>query len=190
MDQALYLVAYLPDEPVAQQVWDYKQYIAEMYGSMRGLKVLPHVTFISPFSWPEADEEVMAGGLSELMRSFTAETIYFNGFNHFKGPKSYTIYVAVERSPLMEEQHARISVHARNKLLMPASRTGKHFTPHMTVAYRDLDHHKFTRAWPHFENMPFHATGQLDRLWLLKHNGTRWEPLKELMFRSTGGSSL
>ena len=188
MKESLYFVAYLPDEPVAQQVWAYKREVAGQCGSVYGLKVLPHVTFINPFHWLESREQEMAGKLSSLISSFAAEELIFNGFGCFKGEKSNTIYITVERSTLMEEQHAQLSIHARNKLHMSVTLTGKSFTTHMTIAYRDLKEQEFACAWPLFEHRPFNASGRLDRLWLLKHNGARWETLQEFIFQGVANT--
>ena len=182
MESYRYLVAYLPDEPVAQQVWAYKHEVATQCGSIRGLRVLPHVTFIPPFLQPEAGEQKLIGQLSALISTFVPEAISFDSFAHFKGPKSHTIYVAVRATTLMNEHHEQLSIYARDKLHMDTRHAPKSFTPHMTIAYRDLDPEKFACAWPRFEHREFKASGQLDRLWLLKHVDSRWQPLQAFKF--------
>jgi len=182
MESYRYLVAYLPDEPVAQQVWAYKNEVATHCGSVRGLKVLPHITFIPPFLYPEHEEPKLIQQLSALTGTFVPEAIDFNGFAYFKGPKSNTIYVAVTATTLMNKYHEQLSIYARNKLHMDTRHAPKSFTPHMTIAYRDLDPEKFACAWPRFEHRDFKANGRLDRLWLLKHVDSRWQPLLAFTF--------
>jgi 2'-5' RNA ligase len=178
-----YLVAYLPDEAVAQQVWTFKHEVAALCGSVRGLKVLPHVTFIPPFEFPEAGEQKLTAQLSALISTFAIEPIAFDGFNYFKGPKSHTIYIAVAATALMNEHQEQLSIYARNKLHRDTRHAPRKFTPHMTIAYRDLDPEKFACAWPRFEHRTFSAGGSFDRLWLLKHYDGRWHPLEAFVFK-------
>lgn len=179
----LYFVAALPDPDVSRKVLDYKDDIAKKYGSIKGLKVLPHITEINPFKRPEYRETELIGQLDKLISSFTPLELNLKGFGFFTNPKSHTIYVVVENDPVLQEQHKQLSLFARYTLGFDAKYAPFHFTPHMTVAYRDLDKQKFAFAWPDYSNRVFEEKMRLESLWLLKHDGLCWIPYEEFTFK-------
>jgi 2'-5' RNA ligase len=184
----LYLVAALPDLDVSRRVWDCKDDIAKKYGSTKGLKVLPHITEINPFKRSEHQETELIDQLDKLISSFTPLELNLKGFGFFTNPKSRTIYVAVENDPILQEQHKQLSLFARYKLGFDAKYAPLHFTPHMTVAYRDLDEQKFAYAWPEYSNRKFEEKMLLESLWLLKHDGLCWIPYEEFKFKGFGNA--
>jgi 2'-5' RNA ligase len=180
--EGLYLVAGLTEQPQEHRIWDLKD-IAGKYGSVKGLKVLPHITMIHPFKRNETDENQIIEQLSRLIGSFTPLELHFNGFGYFENPKSHVIYIKVEDDAILQEQHEKLSIFAREKLGLGTAMTPKRFTPHMTIAYRDLDKEKFEYAWADFSQRQFDERMTLESLWLLKHNGLCWIPYEEFKFQ-------
>lgn len=178
----LYLVAALPGESLEKEVWAWKRLVAERYGAVRGLRVLPHVTFIPPFAFDPRKEPAVAEALQQAVSGFTPYDMALDGFGHFKGAKSYTIYIHVEDQAVIQQQHRHLNLYARQSLMLPAQLTPVTFTPHMTIAYRDLSRERFELAWPDFEHRTFRAVMPVRSLWLLRHNGYSWDRLKELTF--------
>lgn len=176
-----YLIAALPPEPIAEQVWFYKRYVAETYGSLRGMRVLPHITYLPPFTLHELSLERVEADLQRITEFFQPEVVQMEGFSYFTGRKSHVIYVAVEKTERMQQQYSALAAYAQESLLLPQTR--QQFTPHVTIAYRDLSEEKFQLAWPYFKDRPFSETMPLDHLWLLKHEGKSWEPMTRFDFR-------
>ena len=48
------------------------------------------------------------------------------------------------------------------------------FTPHITVAFRDLSRDNFKQGWAEFQHKPFAAEFTVSTLTLLRHNGRMW----------------
>lgn len=180
--KGLYFVAALMDPDTEHTVWDLKTRAAT-HGSVKGLKVLPHITEINPFKYSEEDEARLISQLSQLISSFSPTEINLNGFGFFTNPKSHTIYVAVEDSPELQEQHKQLNLLARYKLGFDPKNAPLKHTPHMTIAYRDLDRQKFEKTWPDFSQRKFEKKVPLESLWLLKHNGFCWIPYEEFAFK-------
>lgn len=182
---SLYLVAALTDPGIERRVWDYKEDIAKKYGSIRGLKVLPHITEINPFKRSEKDEQLLIDQLESLISSFSPLELKFNGFGYFENGKSNTIYIRVENEndPLLQEQHKQLNMYAREQLGLNPEYAPLKFTPHMTIAYRDLDKQKFEYAWPDYSQRKFEEKMMLESLWLLKHDGLCWVPYQEFAFK-------
>jgi 2'-5' RNA ligase len=57
------------------------------------------------------------------------------------------------------------------------ARTG--FTPHVTVAFKDLEDAQFEKAWPEYETQEYKATFKVNNLYFLRHNGKSWEVLQK-----------
>jgi 2'-5' RNA ligase len=53
------------------------------------------------------------------------------------------------------------------------------YKPHITVAYRDLKHEQFVKAWSEYQFKKFHAVFGVNNFWLLKHIKHKWECIAE-----------
>lgn len=56
------------------------------------------------------------------------------------------------------------------------------FSPHVTVAFRDLKRQNFRKAWIEFENQPLEFEFLASHLTLLLHDGRRWNVNVEFPF--------
>ncbi len=57
------------------------------------------------------------------------------------------------------------------------------YRPHMTIAFRDLRKPQFYEARAEFENRDFNMTWPAKGLFLLKHDGKRWQIDQEFIFK-------
>jgi 2'-5' RNA ligase len=57
------------------------------------------------------------------------------------------------------------------------------FSPHMTVAFKDLTRQNFRAAWPEFQHRPLEYEFAASHLTLLMHDGTCWTISSELAFQ-------
>lgn len=180
-----YLIAALPPESIAEPIWTYKRYVAEHYGSVRGLRVLPHITYVSPFTLPETvSNSALEEQLESFLKSFQPESIQLTDFGSFSTNRGHVIYVAVEKTERMEQHYLELDAFVRDTLQLTLPPIHPVFTPHLTIAYRDLNRRQFEQAWPYFEQESFSARMPLDALWLLQHTGKQWEPLRKFDFAS------
>ncbi len=186
--ERLYFVAALSDLDLERNFWQMKDEVSKKTGSVKGLRVLPHITEINPFKRSEDDESKIIDQLHAIISSFTPVEINFDGFGYFENPKSHTIYVRVKNDPILQEQHKQLNLYARHKLGFDPKHAPLKFTPHMTLAYRDLDKQKFDYAWPDYSNRKFEEKMMLQSLWLLKHDGLCWIPYEEFSFNGKTNS--
>ena len=56
------------------------------------------------------------------------------------------------------------------------------FSPHVTVAFKDLSRTAFKTAWPEFVQRPIHFEFTVSQLTLLIHNGQNWNIKAEFPF--------
>lgn len=50
----------------------------------------------------------------------------------------------------------------------------RNFNPHLTVAYRDLTHENFEKAWKEYENKIFEERFEVEKVGLYKHFDQKW----------------
>lgn len=48
------------------------------------------------------------------------------------------------------------------------------FSPHITVAYRDLTPVMFTKAWNEYQHKTFDASFDVNAVYLLQHDSKKW----------------
>jgi 2'-5' RNA ligase len=59
------------------------------------------------------------------------------------------------------------------------------FSPHITVAFRDLKKDQFYTLWEEYKNKYFNESFHAEGLTLFKHNGEKWEVSQFFPFKST-----
>lgn len=173
----LYFIALIPPEDIQKDVINLKMHFKEQYNSKKALTSPPHVTLFPPFQCDQVDY------LKEILEKVAANMepveVYQDGFGSFP-PK--VIYINVEKSEELQAIHEKVVQALANELDIPNDRYGdKPYSPHMTLATKDLTKENFKKAWPKFKDQPFQARWTADAISLLKHNGKYWEVLEEFM---------
>lgn len=176
----LYFIALLPPWELQQEVTQIKQHFAENYGSCAALKSPPHVTLQPPFSRSPEDVSRLKACLSEFALGHPPVAMSLSGFAAFP-PR--VIYVNVVKTPELMAVQAKLAADLEAKLgLVDDRHAGRPFSPHMTVAFRDLKREAFKRAWQQFRDRAFDAQFTVNYLTLLQHNGRQWEIDTEFPF--------
>ncbi len=180
MKEGLYFIAILPPDAIANRVQEVKKEFVNKYDSKEAYNKPPHFTLIAPFKVPEQVEEVIVPQLIFFADEQTPFTLHLSGFNHFRDD---VIFIDIEDPSAMRALHGNLSDYLLNemgfssKIVRPKS-----LTPHMTVAYRDLTADNFQKAWKEFNNRPFDYSFEVNSIYLLKHDYTRWQPFYEFDF--------
>ncbi|MEN7549875.1 2'-5' RNA ligase family protein [Rapidithrix thailandica] len=179
---SLYFVAALPGQELQEEVTQIKEYFANHYQSKHALKSPPHVTVQMPFYWPDH----LLEKLSELLRNFSK---HFHSFplrlKDFGAFPPRVIYVHVEPSKKLEKlKKALTSFFEHQIMLDPKFLDKRPYTPHMTVAFKDLQKEQFKLAWAEFKEKSFSYDFKVNALSLLKHDGTHWEVIESFPFGS------
>lgn len=174
---SLYFIALVPPQPTFDQAWEIKEYFAEKYNSRAALKSPPHITLYMPFRMKEKKEAELVDELQAILREVRAFQIVLDGFDAF-APR--VIYIDVEKTGRLSELYQEVR-RKMQKLLHQDNADWKNrgFTPHLTVAFRDLKRGHFQEAWEEFRERPFTASWNVEDVCLLKHNGKKWNLYKK-----------
>lgn len=180
---SLYFIALLPPQAIQDEVTSYKQHFAERYESRHALKSPPHVTLQPPFKWHDDNQAVLEDCVREFAIARTAVPMTLCGFGAFP-PR--VIYVNVLKTPKLLAIQAELTAHMEFSLgICEPKEKSRPFSPHMTIAFKDLKRSHFKAGWKEFKDRPLYYPFTADRLTLLLHNGQRWNVCQEFPFNST-----
>ncbi len=180
---SLYFIALLPPREIQNYASEVKQYFADKYNSKHALKSPPHITLQPPFEWNTNKINYLEECLQQFVIYQNSISIILDGYNAFV---PYVIYIDVVQSPDLMNLQADLMIYLENHLGI-VDKVGKtyNFTPHMTVAFKDLQRSKFAAAWMEFENRELYFKFTTSTLTLLKHENKKWNIAKEFEFVSS-----
>lgn len=168
----LYLVAVLPPEPVLAETWALKQEVHRLTGSRNAVRLPPHITLLPPFRAPAAFEADCLAALAAFAASQPAFTVGLDGFAWF-GDR--TLFVRVVAAEALRALHAGLRAWCAAHLpeVPPATRP---YTPHLTLATRDLPPAQMPELRQLFAERAYAATFAVAGLTLFRHDGQQWQP--------------
>src|SRR5687767_2144075 len=172
-DNQLKLIAIVLPEPLFSFVKHQQLYIAETWDCRMALRTPPHITVIPPLSirqdeWPELESIVFKA--SEKGRPFTLEV---TGFDAFK-PRVIFLKTNLPKElvKLYTDLRNRIEMKLPHLLYRYPDRT---FTPHITLAYRDVEPEQFREIWNYYKDQKALFKIHIDRLSLLNNIDKKWK---------------
>jgi 2'-5' RNA ligase len=180
---SLYFIALLPPQSIQDFATRAKQHFADNYDSKHAFKSPPHVTLQPPFEWNTDKLTDLEECLQKFGMRRNSIPIILDGYNAFV-PR--VIYIDVVQTPDLMNLQTDLMVYLENNLGI-VDKVGKSrgFTPHMTVAFKDLKRSQFKAAWAEFENRELHFEFTASKLTLLKHENKKWNVIKEFEFVSS-----
>jgi len=176
--EKLYFIAIIPPQPYKDMISEIKQSFARTYHVTHALKSPPHITLIPPFKMNEAQEK----GVTEFLGPFVQNARPFQlKLEHYGCFKPRVIFI----KPILNEQLLELYTTISQKFSaeFPTGQSSRRpFNPHLTIAFRDLKPKIFKLAWKELETKEFKAEFPVDRIFLLKHDGKKWEEFKQFRF--------
>ncbi|MEB3335949.1 MAG: 2'-5' RNA ligase family protein [Leptolyngbyaceae bacterium] len=176
----LFFLALLPPVEVQDYANQIKQEFAERYGSRGAQKSPPHVTLQPPFQGVEETVPDLKQHLRNFVRTQTPIPMTLSGFGAFP-PR--VIYINVLKTPELLQAQTDLSTSLATTLgIVDPTSQQRPFSPHMTVAFRDLTKQNFKAAWPEFQGRSLYFEFTVSCLTLLHHTGERWLVEEEFPF--------
>ena len=172
----LYLVAIVPPEPVLGQVWALKQEVHARTGSRNAVGLPPHLTLVPPTRQPAGFEVDCLRALQAFAATQRPFTVGLAGFGWFG---TRTLFVRVTPAAALRSCQAALMAWcaARLPALPPATHP---FTPHMTLATRDLPADQVAALQPEFAARAYAATFEVSGITLFRHDGRQWLRVADL----------
>ncbi len=176
-----YFIALLPPQDIQDSITAIKQYFADTYDSRAALKSPPHITLQPPFVWEVKQIKLLNKYLQEFAQQQESISITLSGFAAFV-PR--VIYVNVIKSPELIKLHSDLIAYTETNLnIIDPSSKQRAYSPHVTVAFRDLTKQNFRTAWPDFQQRSIYFEFLVTHLTLLIHDGKKWHINAEFPFK-------
>jgi 2'-5' RNA ligase len=170
--QPLYLVALLAPEPVLSQIWAFKQEVHALTGSRNAVRLPPHITLIPPLRRPDEFEASCAASLAAFAATRPPFLVGLDGFAWFG---NRTLFVHVSQGDAVRAFHADLTAWCATHLPeVPIEK--RPFTPHLTLATRDLPPAQVPALRQQFAARTYAAEFEVHNITLFRHNGQHWEP--------------
>lgn len=170
-----YFIALVPPKNISDAIMEFKRDFADNYQSSYGLKVIPHITLKTPFEIFETDHQYLVDWFGKLNASIKPFSLTLKNFGSFKNRDHPVIFIQPQNTAALNDLQKNIiqKIPAAFPGLSIES-TDSHFTPHLTVAYRDLKPDKYDVAWEYYKNRQYDAVFTVESFCLLRHDGVRW----------------
>lgn len=170
--QTLYLVALLPPEPVFADIWGLKQEVHRLTGSRNAVRLPPHITLVPPLRQDDTFEARCVAALSGFAATQAPFAVELDGFAWFD---DRTLFVRVSDAAAVKALHAALFEWCAARLpeIKPESRP---FTPHLTLATRDLPPARVPELRQRFAARAYAARFVASSLTLFRHDGHQWQP--------------
>ncbi len=176
-----FFIALLPPPDIQVQVNAIKQHFSDRYDSRAALKSPPHITLQPPFKWLSANLPALKQCLSTFANHREPVPVQLSGFAAFP-PRVIYINVLKTQELLMLQTDLMGYLETVLEIVDPVST--RSFSPHMTVAFRDLTRQNFKAAWTEFQQQALQFEFRANYLTLLLHDGKRWNVSNEFPFLS------
>ena len=167
----LYLVAVLPPEPVFSEIWALKQQVQQLTGSRNAVRLPPHLTLLPPLRQPDEFEARCTAALTAFAATQGPFTVGLQDFAWFG---NRTLFVHVREAAAIKACHAALTDWCARHLpeVRPESRP---FTPHLTLATRDLPAAQVPELRQLFAARSYAVAFEVRHLTLFRHDGRQWQ---------------
>jgi 2'-5' RNA ligase len=167
-----HFVGVIVPEDIAETVESCRSWMRDRYGCRSGHRTPPHITLVAPFAFsdergPRVLEDAIAAWAS-IERRFPCE---LDGFGAFA---ERTVFARVVASPEWARWHSGLvrALNAAVPAMLPPDRGA--FTPHLTVANRDIPAGGVPEALSHFAELSLHEHFIVDHAALFEWGNGAW----------------
>ena len=169
--KTLYLVALLPPEPVFAETWALKQEVHQLTGSRNAVRLPPHITLIPPTRQSDEFEAACTAALAAFVATQSGFQVGLDGFAWFD---DRTLFVRVSEAAALKQFQAALMAWCITHLpeVPPENRP---FTPHLTLATRDLPPAQVPALRGQFAARSYAAEFAVHNLTLFRHDGQHWQ---------------
>ena len=160
----------------------------DQYNSSYAFHKISHITLQKPFRLddigkkndnPNKKLEKINRCLADVTHHVTPFVIKLSGFGHF-GNK--VLYIKISPNKTLFKLRDILQSSLKERLHFSSSMLGRSsFTPHVTIANRDLTKKNFERAWPNLKDRSFEHSFTCNCFWLMKHDKKKWVPFKKFV---------
>ena len=182
--QHLYLLALLPPPPLAEEIHQIRLECSKKFDVYKALRPPVHITLYQPFVVEEVFEKQLFRVLEQSTAGLSSFTQKLENFGCFSNK---VVFINALKTAELSNLHKAItSIFGKNNVdKSPDKQINKAFSPHITIAYRDVQPDVFTKIWQEYNNQTFKRNYEVDHFSILKHDKVKWSPIKDFSLRSS-----
>lgn len=178
----IYLIALIPPKVVYEAAMAFKNDIGSRFNCPYTINVIPHITLIdTTIELPATEHSKLVDWFKKLPISQESFIIKLEDFRCFANNNFPVIYIHPVTNISLHSLQKEIAWNFKNSYpgLLPKGK----FTPHMTVAYKDLSPDMFQLAWQEYKTKKYSATFEVDSFHLLQHDFKKWNIIETYHLR-------
>lgn len=172
-----YFLAILPEGKIQEKATDLKLEIRDKFNVKYALKSPAHVTLKMPFLYNEAKEEELMVKIGEFLKSYTTFGIRITGVRTFG---NRVIFWDVKGDSLLYALQSDLKVFCKRELKLVDELADRNYTPHMTIAFKDLKPAKFDSILELTKQKAISERYTVVHLCVLKKVAGRWALIKRI----------
>lgn len=175
----LFLVCLVPPISIIEDIDEIRKFISEKFNVYESLKRPAHITLYNPVKLTSlAQEECFFSALDRAAYSAPFNQVLKN-FNAFP---EHTFYLDVEQNESIMNLKSAINKELKSLALVSSIETFK-FTPHLTLAFKDVKPEVFRTIITDFKDRRFKRQFNVNGFSVYKHIDKKWQPFKEIAFK-------
>jgi 2'-5' RNA ligase len=172
--EGLYFIALIPNRELRKKIIDIERDFEDRFNSSKALKVYPHITLKAPFKCSTSGRIELLNWFSELVIHQRPFLINLKGFGAFNNKKNPVIFINPVLTNELLKMQKELMISFQSLFPGDVHPVDLSFTPHLTVAYRDLTPDKFMQAWEEYKNKSFTEVFEVNAIYLLEHDTKKW----------------
>ena len=182
--QGLYFIAFIPQQELCDDITGFKKDFAIRFNSRKALSVIPHITLKTPFKLPADKRNNLLTWFNNLKLAGQPFNIELNGFGSFRNKRNPVVFI----NPVMNSQllslQKQLIISFENNFPSLLEDVDSKFTPHITIAYRDLEPARFIEAWQEYKSKAYHAIFEVKGIHLLQHDSRQWNIISTYLLKN------
>ena len=172
-----YFIAIEPDAALLNDIRAISKDFAERFNSVKAYKNFPHITLIPPFKFPKDKEDLLVKNFSGIKLDTKVFEQKLNGYSSFPNRRNPVIFIEPDNREELQRLYNELSIFF-------SYTNAKGFSPHITVAYRDLTYDNYEKAWKEYEHKPFNETFTVEKVGLYKHENEKWNLVETISLKA------
>jgi 2'-5' RNA ligase len=175
-----YFIAIVFDSPLQDELTELKKIVEQQFNSKGALRSPAHITLQMPFDWEEKKVDRLHLQLAQFAATQKVFKIELKDFDYFE-PR--VVFVNVVSSENLQTLQSNLQTHLKLQLqLLETDGKLRGFHPHVTIGFRDLKKPQFFEAKTYFSERIFYSNVNCYCISLLKHDGLKWNVVKNFPF--------
>ena len=175
----LYFIAIIPPESVKNELTSFKEDFAKRFQSKKALNIVPHITLKIPFRVDNKEHDTLLKWFVDLDLNVRPFNIRLDGFGSFMRRGQPIVFVRPVATDDLTALQKNLIIKMESDFPDYVDKDDHSFTPHMTIAYRDLDRSVYKQAWKEYKSKKYEAEFHVNRIALLMHNSKVWNVMSE-----------